>query len=407
MREIRRKPEEGGFEMKRRLFSAAVIAAVLAALPAQAGGLGEITGGSGSNGGFGIEKTEKENRIALADLNASIEADGYVSVKQEDDGFVYVYASVDGSMPYVIIGRYGMDSEGFADKFTDYMKGEYPDLDVVSLKEGVEIGGKVFDRVEYSYSVGEYEVRDARLFAGVGDETYMFGTKEVPALGFVVGSDYLEGIAGSFEPLDGSADEYGTVVDAERSAGPSGESGEVWGGDSPNGKKTVSEPEEDETETERTDAGNGIRFSESMAPYEGIWCPFADGFQVYLPKTWSVFEVPEDQKAGGCMYQAGPASAAADPDEIHVAVNAADVSGLSYETIDDVAEDLRASGYDVEETMTINGIECVSYSNASPKLRGVMFYGPNDGNMVFALIAYNGTEDEVGSILCSLRPYEG
>ena len=37
----------------------------------------------------------------------------------------------DGSIPYVIVGVYDTDAADFADQFTEYMRGEYPDLQVM------------------------------------------------------------------------------------------------------------------------------------------------------------------------------------------------------------------------------------------------------------------------------------
>ena len=43
--------------------------------------------------------------IALNDLGISVEADHYTTVRQDDDGFVYIYTIEDDSIPYVIIGQ--------------------------------------------------------------------------------------------------------------------------------------------------------------------------------------------------------------------------------------------------------------------------------------------------------------
>lgn len=410
--------------------------AMLATTSAFAGDLGGITGGAGIGlASPTMAPATSGNVIALDDLNVSIVADDYVGISQ-DDGFVYVYGMYDDSYPYVIIGEYDMSPEGFVDKFTDYMRGEYGDLDVDAVQEGLDVAGKTFDKVVYSYAVGDNVVRDVRLFTGLNGKTYMFGSKEAPGIGYVLPENYLENVAGSVAPLAGGDGDYEYHVDSEREVGPSGtpggkqaetdvstevptgglgkvdasigeektSSGGLFGNDFDDDDDDDFDDIDDDDDIDDFDEGS-MTFSESMAPYAGTWCPFADGFRVYLPSTWKEFVVSDDQKALGCIYQAGPESALTNANDMHVAVNAIDVTGYGYDTTGDLASDLTACGYDVEEVVDLNGIEAVSYEMDSPKLHGVMFYGPKDKNMVFALVVYNGTDDMIGSILCSLSKY--
>ena len=61
-------------------------------------------------------------------------------------------------------------------------------------------------------------------------------------------------------------------------------------------------------------------------------------------------------------------------------------------------------GYTVEDLITINGIDCVAYSYDAQDLTGVMFFGPNNPNYMFAVVGYNYSQnvDTIACILCSL-----
>ena len=40
--------------------------------------------------------------------------------------------------------------------------------------------------------------------------------------------------------------------------------------------------------------------------YEGVWVPFEDGFEFYLPADWVSYEVDEEMLLSGIAYIAGP-----------------------------------------------------------------------------------------------------
>ena len=46
-------------------------------------------------------------------------------------------------------------------------------------------------------------------------------------------------------------------------------------------------------------------FSESDAPYDGVWQPFEDGFKLYLPREWASMALDEAQAEAGLFYRAG------------------------------------------------------------------------------------------------------
>jgi hypothetical protein len=365
-----------------------------------------------------IEDLQSGRVVALDDISISVAPTNYTSIVQDSDGFVYIYTEQDGSMPYVIIGYYDMDSTGFVDKFTDYMSGVYSDLDTDMLQEGLNINGKTFDKVVYNYTVDAgYSVRDTRLFTGLNGRTYMFGAKEVPDLGYSVGDNFLETVAGSFEMLAGGDGDYQYHVDSTRSIKEPYE-GDVSAVDSytetedstlQNIGGSGSEDTLTTIQPETTAPSNGLVFSESKAPYTGVWCPFADGFQLYLPNTWVVFDTPASEKPGGCIYQAGDASATTDDTAPYMAVNCVDVSQYNYTTLEDIKADLVASGYIVDDITTVNGIGCISYRHGTVDLGGLMFYGPKDPDLAFAVVVYNYSkhQDMQASVLCSLSSYNG
>ena len=406
------------------------------------GGLGEANPqvSMGATMGSLLGQSDTGRLIALDDLNISVKATNYVSCSQ-DDGFVYIYTMDDNSMPYVIIGKYDMGSDGFVDKFTEYMSGEYSDLDVNSVEEGIQIGDKTFDKVTYNYTVSGYTVDDTRLFTGDDQKTYMFGSKEVPELDKTVGDGFLDSIASSYAMLAGGDGDYEFHVDATRSLTEPYNGAEVQtsvetqpttevqtiglsgAGNADN--ITVSTENTNETINETTNETTNDSpliefppetnqdtqatvFDTTSAGYEGVWCPFADGFQLYLPATWNTFQVPDEAKQSGCIYQAGDIAAQTDPTASYIYVNAADVSPYGYTTMDDIKNDLVASGYNILGVTNINGIECISYTYANPNLSALMFYGPNDSNYVFAVIAYNyDKHSEMQSVLNSLSLYQG
>lgn len=102
--------------------------------------------------------------IALDDIGVSIQVSDYTAIRQED-GFVYIYTMADESIPYVIIGKYDSASINFVNEFTKYMADSYSDLQVVEDIDTVELGGRIFTEIGYTYTAGGCTVRDRRLFS--------------------------------------------------------------------------------------------------------------------------------------------------------------------------------------------------------------------------------------------------
>lgn len=414
---------------------AVITAATVMAVPvyAQEGGLSLFDGMGKESSQITTPQalySDSGDLIALDDLGISIAADGYTAIRQ-DDGFVYIYTQDDGSIPYVIIGRYEMVSDDFADAFTAYMAGNYSDLRVAQEGYPLSIAGKAYTKIVYEYSVGGYTVQDTRLFSSSGNYTYMFGSKEVPSLAYYVGNGYLDQVAGSYAMLAGGDSDYENHVDSTRSVEGGGPSVADLGGfgtdvtfggagndgnengnttDEPGGAESgggLGTPVGDTGSVSGSNAGSSvtgtITFDESVADYNGVWVPFDDGFQLYLPSNWNTYIVSEEQQANGCLYQAGDASAttAYAP---YIAVNYGATEGLT--TLDEIADMLAQAGYTVDGLISVNGMECVSYSMPSNDLTGLIFFYPYSRDYMFAVVAYNYSYnvDTQAAVLCSLSP---
>ncbi|MDO5423604.1 MAG: hypothetical protein Q4F41_07760 [Eubacteriales bacterium] len=410
----------------RRRFLAVLAAAAIAAggtITAQAelklGGLGEeqnqIAASAQASGAQG-------DLIALDDLGISVNLSDYTAICQED-GFVYAYMEEEGCIPYVIIGYYDMDTADFADQFTLYMSEGYSDLQVTSEANTVNLGGRSFTQIGYSYTVSGYIVRDIRLFTAENGKTYMFGAKEIPELSCYVGAA-LEQAAGSFAYLAGGDSDYERHVDSGRSVtggakaaaddveqvlgdvigqetseteagsgGVAGTIGTVGGVSGSAGNK--------EEESEQT-AGS-IVFDETAAAYAGTWVPFQDGFQLYLPSDWNVYEVTEEQAQQGVLYLAGDSSKA----EYAPAISVVWAYSDGAETLEDLAAVIRQGGYQVDDLVTINGIGCVAYRLEEEDCGAILFFHPSDKQYVFCVTGtqYAENADTICSILASLSLY--
>ena len=127
------------------------------------------------------EQMPQGDVIALDDIGISVQVSDYTAIRQ-DDGFVYIYAMADESIPYVIIGKYDAASVNFVNEFTKYMAENYSDLQVSEDMDTVELEGRIFTKIGYTYTTSGYVVRDRRHFFSENDITYNFGTKEIESL---------------------------------------------------------------------------------------------------------------------------------------------------------------------------------------------------------------------------------
>lgn len=154
-----------------------------------------------------------------------------------------------------------------------------------------------------------------------------------------------------------------------------------------------------------------IAFTEDMAPYEGRWVTFEDGFKLFMPKEWSRIDLDETQQQAGLFYRAenGGSDSAVGDTAMGVAVSF--VRAGELKTLDELAADFASAGFGEIDKLDINGIPCISFVRAAGDYRGVAFYHPTHSNYVLAVyISPTGAEDpavnDVGSaILCSVSPF--
>ena len=354
--------------------------------------------------------------IALDDLGISVQLSSYTAVA-EKDGYVYIYTGADGSIPYVIIGVYDTDAADFADQFTEYMRGEYPDLQVTEAAGAMTIKDRSFVKTIYSYEVSGYQVQDTRLFCAMNGKTYMFGAKEIPELSWYA-SEALAEAAESFWYLAGGDSDYAQHVDANRSAGKG--ASQTVDGMTQAAQDTI---DQNGAGTEGTigsadgtvgsiagsagvqDALNGsITFDEASAPYAGTWVPFQDGFRLYLPSDWTVYELSDEETQQGVLYLAGDASGAKNAPAISVVW----AYSQGTDTLEELADAIRQSGYTVDDLVEINGIGCITYRLESEDCSAVMFFHPTDPQYVFCVTgaAYSENVDTICAALTSLSRCE-
>ena len=92
-----------------------------------------------------------------------------------------------------------------------------------------------------------------------------------------------------------------------------------------------------------------ITFSQDTVGYAGTWVPFEDGFQLYLPSDWDVYNVTEEQSQQGVLYIAGDSSGAETAPGISVVWAYSD----GAETIEEVAAAIGQGGYQVDDIVSI------------------------------------------------------
>ena len=110
-------------------------------------------------------------------------------------------------------------------------------------------------------------------------------------------------------------------------------------------------------------------FSESDAPYDGVWQPFEDGFRLYLPRGWVRQEIDAAQAEAGLFYRAG-----SDDGEMGIAVGYMSAGGL--ETTDELARDFASAGYSAVTRLNRSGIPAIGFERPQDGYRGVAFFHP-------------------------------
>lgn len=362
--------------------------------------------------------------IALDDLNISVRASDYVSIRQDEDGFVYIYTMEDDSIPYVIIGKYGFTAPDFADQFTEYMASNYADLQVEQGATPLTLGGgKSYTLIVYNYSISGYDAIDVRLFRELNGSTYMFGTKVVSELGLAIPNGYIEQVAGSMELLAGGDSDYPLHVDSTRSIEPT-LSDLIPSAEEPLPSGTDAPPEEEPlpSGTNASPVGSSgkpvggidsrpsteseydatLTFDTSMASYTGTWISFQDGFKLYLPSNWSEYSISDEERNAGAIYLAYDASYSNGTAMVEVDW----CEDPTIHSIDDIRQVFdQADDYVAEDTLLLNGIPCATYGSADGTVSGLMFFHPTLGEpYIFNICVrdYAQNTDICNAILCSL-----
>lgn len=162
---------------------------------------------------------------------------------------------------------------------------------------------------------------------------------------------------------------------------------------------------------EAGDAVSGwIDFTEGIAPYQGKWVSFDDGFMLYLPGEWTRGDLTEAQAQAGLFYNEGNGGGDSLVGEVPMAVAVSYAEAGQTTTLDALAADYVAAGFTEVDKLDLNGILAVTFVNREADYRGVAFFHPLVPGYVMSVFvspcgAGNQTVNDVGSaILCSLTP---
>lgn len=140
----------------------------------------------------------------LDDINLALKIQGsYMLTDAEDEYFYYIYTWGKQSIPYIIVGAYNWNTtEGFFDKFTEYVRESRPNLQIAEAPTSVTIGDKNLEKIVYSFFNDDgYSIRDTRyIWLGPNNILYMFGKKEAPDIDYVLGDELENIIAGAYVP---------------------------------------------------------------------------------------------------------------------------------------------------------------------------------------------------------------
>ena len=140
------------------------------------------------------------NTDTLADWNIKIIVPDDTTAMLKGNEY-YIYAQSVGAIPYVRLIAVPYDSpEDYIEGLTPHMQAQYADLKVTAEAEKKTVGDKECYEIDYGYKVSGYDVTDRRLIMTVDGMTYMFTSKEVPALDLTLGS-MLEDVVADCEFL--------------------------------------------------------------------------------------------------------------------------------------------------------------------------------------------------------------
>jgi len=137
----------------------------------------------------------------------------------------YIYPGEDGYLPYIRVNVYNgypdNDEYEFLDELSEYMSGDYYDLEILKSPHENIINGVSYYETDYDYTLDGYHVSDRRIAKKVGSRIYLFTAKEVSELNLLIG-DMLEDIIinSSFLDEDGQTIELPKASPADNSDEP-------------------------------------------------------------------------------------------------------------------------------------------------------------------------------------------
>lgn len=139
------------------------------------------------------------NSDTIADWNITVPTpQRTVAIYKGSEDIYYIYPQSSNSIPYVMLKTYNSKYDTFDefyDEFTDYMRGNYRDLQVVQEPQVKTIGNKECCVFQYAYKISGYDAVDTRVVILAPTKTYMFASKEIDELNMTVGSLLTDTVA--------------------------------------------------------------------------------------------------------------------------------------------------------------------------------------------------------------------
>ena len=161
---------------------------------------------------------EDEGRVVcLDDLGIAIALESYAAIKEDKDGFVYIYATEDSDLPCVVISRSedGMSIEDYELDLQAVCADEYEDFELVDDEHYTTEFGTEYSIETCTYTVDGRPVVDTTLYIGIGDAIYAFATEEIAGEESFYDDDYLWGLVYSIWLVD-DFDAYNLHVSASK-----------------------------------------------------------------------------------------------------------------------------------------------------------------------------------------------
>jgi len=144
----------------------------------------------------GIEAADPDMEYdTLGDWDIKVPVPDGVTAILDSDGYT-LYVTDEQSIPYVRVNSYGgyADVDELISDLISVMETDHEDLEVLAGPESIEVDGREFCEIVFTYGVQGYPVTDVRVITMVNGRSYMYTAKEVAELELYVG-DLLETVA--------------------------------------------------------------------------------------------------------------------------------------------------------------------------------------------------------------------